>query len=230
LKKSQGIVLSILLSIFAFAGIAFASNFVATSLNNINIGGRFSAIASIHFQAKSSAPLAAVRLYWIIANASGGSGYASGTGGSYVYDLREDSNGQPGAVLATASMVKNQITGNKRGNFALICFPPVSLVSGKYYDIVVENVDPEPSVNFSSLDFLFDASTANQTPDVQVWVSDYKGPFKPADAGTFVGSPVALFYADGTLQGHGDIAVGSSYPGGFECGSSYGFPVSLCQQ
>ena len=230
LKKSRGIVLSILFSIFAFAGIVFASDLVATSLNNINIGGRFSAIASIHFQAKSSAPLAAVRLYWIIANPAGDSGYASGTGGSYVYVLRADSNGQPGAVLATASMVRNQITENKRGNFPLICFPPVSLVSGKYYDIVVENIDPEPSVNFSSLDFLFDAGTANQTPDVQVWVSDYKGAFKPADGGTFVGSPVALFYADGILQGHGDIAVGSGSPGGFECGSAYGFPASLCQQ
>jgi hypothetical protein len=230
LKKSHGIVLSILFSIFVFAGNVFASNLVATSLNNINIGGGASAIASIHFQAKSSAPLAAVRLYWIIANAAGHPGYASGTGGSYVYELRADSNGQPGAVLATASMVRNEITGNQRGNFALICFPPVSLISGKYYDIIVENVDPEPSVNFSSLDFLFDAGTANQTPDVQVWVSDYKEAFKPADAGTFVGSPVALFYADGMVQGHGDIAVGSSYPGGFECGSAYGFPASLCQQ
>jgi hypothetical protein len=63
--------MAILFSVFAFAGIVFASDLVATSLNNINIGGRFSAIASIHFQAKSSAPLAAVRLYWIIANPAG---------------------------------------------------------------------------------------------------------------------------------------------------------------
>lgn len=203
---------------------------MATSLNNIVIGGRFSAVASVRFQAKSSAPLAGVRLYWIIANPAGDSGYASGTGGKYVYTLRADSNGQPGAVLATANMVQNLVTENRRGNFPLICFPPVSLVNGQYYDIVVQNVDPDSSVNYSSLDFLFDAGTPNQTPDVQVWVSDYSEAFKPADGGTFIGSPVALFYSDGTIQGHGDIAVGSEYSGGFECGSAYGFPASLCQQ
>lgn len=229
MKMSRRVLLSVVLCVFAFAGLAFASNFVATSLNNLIIGGRFSAVASIHFQAKSSAPLAAVRLYWIIANPAGDAGYASGTGGRYVYTLRADSNGQPGAVLSTANMVQNLFTENGRGNFPLICFPPTSLVGGRYYDIVVENVDPNPSLNWSSLDFLFNGGTSNQTPDVQVWVSDYAGAFKPADSGEYIGSPVALFYSDGTVQGHGDMAVGSNYSGGLECGSAYGFPASLCQ-
>lgn len=230
-RKSQllPLFLGVLVLAFAFASVTFASNFVSISLNNIKIGGQWSQTASIRFVAKSDAPIAAVRLYWIIANPSGHAGYASGTGGRYVYSLRTDVNGQPGNILATASMVQNQITENQRGNFPLICFPPTQLTVGQYYDIVVENVDPDTYTNWSSLDFLWDPSATNQTPDVQVLVSDEGGRFSPADGGTFVGSPFALFYSDGTVQGHGDIAIGSAYPGGFECGSSYGFPAALCQ-
>ena len=218
-----------LLFVFAFAGVALASGYIATSLCNVIVGGQWSQVASIHFQAKSNAPLSAARLYWIIANPAGDSGYASGSGGHYSYTLRQDSNGQPGAVVATASMVQNKFTENGRGNFPLICFPPVSLVSGQYYDLVVQNLDPEPQVNWSSLDFLYDTNVHDQTPDVQVWVADGNSTFKPADNGNFVGSPVAFFYSDGTIAGHGDIAVSSSSATGLECGSVYGFPASLCE-
>jgi hypothetical protein len=215
----------------AFAGtVLAASTFVATSLNNLVVGGAYSTVASIRFQAKTSAPLAGLRVYWIIGNPSGKTGYASGDGGHYTYTLRADSSGQPGTTLAAASMVTNQFTENGRGNFPLICFPPASLVSGQYYDIVVQNVDSDPGYNWASLDFLWNASRSDQTPDVQIWSSMYGEEFGWADNGTYVGSPVALFYADGTLQGYGDIAVGSEYSGGYECGSWYGFPAALCQQ
>ena len=102
-------------------------------------------------------------------------------------------------------------------------------MSGQYYNIVIENIDADSFANWASLDFLWDPIVKNQTPDVQIWVSDEGGAFSPGDGGTFIGTPVALFYSDGTIQGHGDIAVGSSYPGGFECGSGYGFPAVLCQ-
>lgn len=208
------------------AGVAVAHSFVSTQgLNNVEVGGQYGQVASIRFLAKSSAPLAAARVYWIITK----TGYASGSGGQYTYSLKTDSNGQPGQVLTSAKMVVNQLTSNRVGNFPLICFPPVALVSGQYYDIVVQNVDPSPKVNWSSLDFLWNASLTNQTPDIQIWLSTEGGKFAPGDNGTFIGSPVALFYADGTVQGHGDIAIGSGYPGGYECGSSYGFPASTCQ-
>ena len=219
----------VILSILIFAGVMFAAKFTSLGLNNIIIGGQWSQRVSVRFIAKSSAPLSGVRLYWIIANPTGHAGYASGTGGRYVYTLRTDSNGQPGQVLATASMIQNKVTGNRHGNFPLICFPPTSLTAGEYYDIVIENVDPDSYANWSSVDFLWDPIAKNQTPDVQVWVSDEGAAFAPGDGGTFIGTPVALFYADGTVQGHGDIAVGSAYPGGFECGSAYGFPAILCQ-
>src|SRR5215472_10107424 len=228
--RTRAQVLFVLVSILAFAGALCASSFVSLSLSNVIVGGQWSQAASIRFLAKSNAPLAAVRLYWIIANPAGHAGYASGTGGRYIYSLRTDSNGQPGRVLANASMIQNQITGNQRGNFPLVCFPPVSLVSGQYYNIVIENIDADSFANWASLDFLWDPIVKNQTPDVQIWVSDEGGAFSPGDGGTFIGTPVALFYSDGAIQGYGDIAVGSSYSSGFECGSSYGFPASLCQK
>lgn len=227
--KAKMQVLCVFVLTVVFVGMAFAKDFFATSLNNIIVGGRWAQQVSIRFQAKTSAPLAAMRVYWIIANPSDREGYASGNSGAYTYTLHADSNGQPTTVLAKASMVQNELTENKRGNFPLICFPPANLASGKYYDVVVENVASEPTVNWASLDFLWDPSTENQTPDVQIWVSDEGRTFGLGDRGTFVGSPVALFYADGTIQGHGNIAVGSSYSGGLECGSVYGFPAALCQ-
>lgn len=222
--------LFVFLCVLAFSGVAFASNFLAVSLNNIEVGGPRSQVASIRFQARSNAPLAAVRLYWIIANPSGHSGYASGAGGEYVYTLHRDSGGQPGTVIATANMIQDNISGNRRGNFPLICFPPVALMRGQHYDIVVRNVASDPSANWASLDFLWDTVEKNQTPDVQVWVSTEGRVFEMADGGTFVGSPVGLFYSDGTMQGHGNMAVGWTYPDGYECGSAYGFPEALCQR
>jgi len=216
--------------VLAFTGTLFASSFISISLNNIIIGGQWSQAASIRFLAKSSAPLSAVRLYWIVANPAGHGGYASGTGGRYVYSLRTDTNGQPGRVLATASLILNEVTRSQIGNFPLVCFPPASLTKGQYYDIVIENVDSDSFANWASLDFLWDPTAKNQTPDVQIWVSTERGAFSPGDGGTFIGTPVALFYSDGAIQGYGDIAVGSSYSSGFECGSSYGFPASLCQK
>jgi hypothetical protein len=229
--KKKWVVGCVCIGVLVCAGsILAASTFVATSLNNLVVGGSYSQVASIRFQAKTNAPLAGLRVYWIIANPPDKPGYASGDGGHYTYTLHSDYYGQPQGALATASMVANQITENGRGNFPLICFPPVGLVSGNYYDIVVQNVDPNPTSNWASLDFLWNESLNDQTPDVQIWSSWEGGSFAWADDGTYVGSPVALFYADGTLQGYGEIAVGSEYSGGYECGNWYGFPATLCQQ
>ena len=219
--------LFVCLCIFGFAGLVSASEFFATNLSNLTIGGPFSHVVSIHFQAKSSAPLGAVRLYWIVANPAGKAGYTSGNGGQYSYTLREDSNGQPGAVLATASMVQNLYTENGRGNFPLICFPPVSLVPGQYYDVVVQNIGSDPATNYASLDFLWNARFENQTPDVQVWLADGNWTFTPAEGGLFLGSPVAFFYSDGSVQGYGEIGMNGATS--YECGSAYGFPAALCQ-
>jgi hypothetical protein len=228
-------VICALFCLLVLSGIAAASyTFSATSLNNIPIGGPYMQAADIRFQAATDSALTAVRTYWIVQNPSGRAGYMAGNGGDFEYQLRADADGQPGSVIETASSVQHQITENKRGDFPLAIFSsdlcPLGLTKGTYYHIVVTNIGSGPSENWSSLDFLWNASRSNQTPDVQIQVSVEGGAFKPGEGGTYIGSPVALFYANKTVQGYGDIAVGSEYPNGLECGSAYGFPAALCQQ
>jgi hypothetical protein len=199
-------------------------------LNNVQVGGRYSQSVSIRFLAKTTSALHRVRLCWIIPNSSEHAGYAAGNGGRYTYTLHTDSDGQPGEQLASTDGVDNEITANGRGNFPIIYFPSVTLESGHYYDIVIKNEDAHPTENFSSLDFLWNPEYVNQTPDVQVWISMWGDKYGMGYNGTLIGSPVALFYTNGVMQGYGDIAVGSSYPGGLECGWVYGFPQPLCQE
>jgi len=200
----------------------------ATALDNVVVGGQWGNQVAIRFQANSTV-LAAVRVYWITENPTGKSGYASGTGGSFVYELHADNSGFPGNLISTALFTVPMPTENGHGGFPLVCFPPSMLVVGQYYDMVVRNIDPTPKVNWSSLDFLTYATTLNQTPDVQVIYAPTGNKWQSVDGGQVMGSPVAIFYSNGTVQGYGYIAAGSLYPNGLECGQAYGFPASTCQ-
>jgi hypothetical protein len=227
LKKAYLVVASLI--VLALAGTVWASTFSAICLNNVQVGGQYSQVVSIRFLTQSDMPLTSARVYWIIPNSSEHAGYASGNGGHYTYTLNVDTNGQPGKVLATADGVENEYTENGRGDFPLIYFPQVWLAKGSYYDIVITNTDPNPSENYSSLDFLWNPDYTDQTPDTQIWISMWGEKFGWGYNGTLIGSPVALFFFNGTVQGHGDIATGSEYENGLECGSAYGFPTSICQ-
>lgn len=205
-----------------------ATKYIASSLSNVQVGGKYSQVVSIRFQAKTNSPLAAVRVYWIVDNPPTRAGYAGGKGGNYSYILRKDVDGQPGDVLATASVVQDRITGNLRGNFPLVCFPPVALVPGEWYGIVVQDMDSSPVDSWDSLNFLYNKDILNQTQDVQIWTATQGGPF--AQQGASIGSPVAFFFADGTVQGHGDYEMDPTSKSGYKCGTPYGFPAAICQQ
>ena len=191
----------------------------ATALSNVIVGGQWGNAVSIRFLAKTSAPLSAIRLYWVIKSPK--SGYASGTGGTFVYDLCPDKNGVPGPTLATQQVIQNQFTQNGQGNFPLVCFAPVLLTAGLYYHVVVRNIDPNPKENWSSLDFMYSPTVLNQTPDVQVLVSAQGVPWEPVDGGEIAGSPIALFYADGSTQGYPWYQIGTN--GVLLAGTAYGF-------
>ena len=137
------------------------------------------------------------------------------------YDLCPDKNGVPGPTLATQQVIQNQFTQNGQGNFPLVCFAPVLLTAGLYYHVVVRNIDPNPKENWSSLDFMYSATVLNQTPDVQVLVSAQGVPWEPVDGGEIAGSPVALFYADGSTQGYPWYQIGTN--GVLLAGTAYGF-------
>jgi hypothetical protein len=194
----------------------------ATSLSNVIVGGKWGNAVSIKFTAKTSAPLAAVRLYWITGNPPGKTGYAAGKGGTYTYELCSDLNGAPSLGLTLAEVIVPQPTENGRGGFPLVCFSPVLLLEGKTYHIVIRNTDPQPTLNWASVDFLINAAVPNQTPDVQILVSAQGVPWEPVDKGTLLGSPVALFYADGTVQSYPWYQIGPN--GALMAGTEYGFP------
>jgi hypothetical protein len=197
----------------------------ATALSNVIVGGQWNNVVSIRFLAKASAPLSAIRLYWVTQNPPGKMGYASGTGGSYSYSLCADNNGVPGSVLAVEQLIVPQPTQNGRGGFPLVCFGPALLKAGGYYHVVVRNIDDNYKENWSSLDFMYSATVLNQTPDVQVLISAQGVAWEPVDGGELAGSPVALFYADGTQQGYPWYQVGAN--GALLAGTAYGFPASL---
>lgn len=197
--------------------------FTAKELSNIRVGDKDGYKCAIRFIAKGPS-LASVRLYWIVQNPDGKPGYMGGNGGFFEYSLRTQPDAAP---VAFGTEVDRVVTQNGRGAFPLIAFPPHRLTSGLPYFIVIDNVSFNPEVNFSSLDFLHNDAVLDQTPEVQVWLSAKGVPWQLAAKGAFIGSPVALIYADGTMQGSSYIAAGAQYPKGLESGVSYGFPEEL---
>lgn len=69
-------------------------------LNNVLIGS-VRICVGIAFKAHASSPLAAVRFYEINQNPPNHPGYAGGNGGSYKYEIYDDKNGAPGALVAS---------------------------------------------------------------------------------------------------------------------------------
>lgn len=222
--RAIGVVLALLL---ALAGLTQALSIQATSLSNVIVGGMWNTVAEIRFQAASST-LFQMRLYWILSNPVGHPGYAAGSGGSYTYTLNADNAGVPGAVLVTGQLVaQNPTVGATQGAFPLIGFPPNTLTPGRFYDVVITNVDPQPKLNWASLDFLYNAAVINQTPRFQVWRAPAGAPWKQLT--DLAGSPIEAIYADGTVDGYGYYQVGGLAQPALLCGTNYGFPAILCQ-
>lgn len=126
----------------------------ADELANLRIGVDGSKV-SLRFRAATSSTLNAVRLY-----VKTGSGYSGGTGGSWNIRLETDdgtSNHYPsGDALATTS--KTSLSGG----FPLISFSsPASLSEGEIYHLVISNGDPNPTVNFVSINNLVTFSMPN---------------------------------------------------------------------
>lgn len=194
------------------------------SLSNLEIGGPNQQQLSIRFLAKSAAPLAGLRYYAIWKNP----GYGAGNTGRLTHTLRGDAPGaQPGAAFAGGRGVLAQNADDNLGGFPLIYLDPAPLTKGAAYHLVITNTDSEPAQNWQSLDVLQQLSppVTGQTPDMEILASQFGGPFEPPDQGRDLPSPIALFYADGTVQGYGFYQLS---PTGLMGGEAYGFPASIC--
>ncbi len=120
------------------------------SLNNTVVGGPLVQLVSYRFRATISSKLVSARIYVVGANHQG---YGAGTGGAWQVSVQTDdgtaAHAPSAVVLATASL-------SPPDGFPLIEFSsPPSLVEGRLYHLVFQNVDPSPTDNYASLDGVF---------------------------------------------------------------------------
>ena len=130
--------------------------FTMSTLYNVPVGieGGMDKIASLRFRAVVSGPLQKIRLYWPT-----GSGYSAGTGGRIrITVLPDDGSDKHLPVLNGSPLAQTHFTPglNPRSPQSLlddITFEqnPRPLVPGELYHVVLENVDPQPSTNFISV-------------------------------------------------------------------------------
>jgi len=130
----------------------YGSAIGADGLANTQIGGTScgcpNLLSSFRFRATASASLTSIRLYLITDR----EGYSSGTGGSVEVALEPDDGSSAhrpsGTTLASAGVPLEP--------FPRVPFTDAPrLAAGTLYHLVFRNVDPEPTVNFVSLNSLF---------------------------------------------------------------------------
>lgn len=169
--------------------------------------------ASIRVRATHSGTLVSIRPKFIWSTAKGG--YGAGTGGNILIQIQTDdgsSNHLPSGTLLASLQYNQPITMGSY--FPLLTFSnPATLTAGQLYHIVFTNVDPDPTVNYISLDHLFmwNAYTSTQplvpntdlglleTNTAGAWIAFVRG-------STHSYSPtIQLTYGDGASQGQGYI-------------------------
>lgn len=124
---------------------------------------------SYRFRAEQSSAVNSLLIY-IIAN--GNTGYSNGTGGTLRARLRADdgtANHRPtGADLATASIAP----GNPASGFQTLTFgAPYTVTAGTLYHIHWDNTDGSPTVNYLSLDAVWQENVV-PTPVQPKWPDD----------------------------------------------------------
>lgn len=129
-----------------------------TSLANYPIGQSLDRKVSIRFKSDYSGKLARFRLFWKY-NAPG---YSSGDGGDIRITLRNDdgtaSHNPSGTILATTTFSPN-IKSGADVRFKDLSFGSLpSLAKGKIYHLHFENVDPNKSSNWISINNVYNHS------------------------------------------------------------------------
>ena len=196
---------------------------VAKSLTNIRIGADAGYKASIRFKASHTGVIVGFRSYWILENPT--PGYAHGFRGDYTFELCTDLNGLPGPRFdfGWRSPDPTYTEYPNNGAFPLVIFPAIRVVIGKWYHILITNVDPDSVNNYASLDVLWHPTVTGQIPDMQVLLASNAAPW--AVQMSDIPSPIAIFYADGNVQGCSYYQIAPD--GSLMSAEEYGFPASL---
>ena len=180
------------------------------SLGNQQVGGTAGGApnteVAYRFRATESSALTSIRVYVI---GPGHPGYAGGTGGTFRVTVQADDGTAghfpSGTVLATQTI--NPVDGVG----LVITFPsPATLVAGRLYHVVFTNVDPSPTVNFASIDGLYEfAPTAPMQPSMadDDWGQSVRFQPNAWEAQRKLTPIMALTYANGRTAGVGYMEV-----------------------
>jgi hypothetical protein len=195
----------------------YGSKWAADGLANTVIGAGHNQ-GDYRFRSTHTGTLAAIHTYW-----QNGSGYGSGNGGTYRIDLETDDGTSnhfaSGKVLATT----NELHPNTL--FVTETFSsPATITSGTLYHIVYTNIDPSPSVNYTSLDMIWVAGGTKAPTPSQPTVSDtdwahlynqgtisapvwhWRSQASSGDGGNYMPT-MQLDFTDGTSYGNGYMEV-----------------------
>jgi hypothetical protein len=181
-------------------------------LANIQVGGTFNYSVDYFFIPETTAALNSVKVYIINEDFPG---YGAGTGGTLRVSVQGDNgSGYPnGTTLASQS-----ITGPFSAlgtDFPTWTFSsPATLTAGTKYHLVWENTDASPTVNYVSLDLMW--NNVAQTPRQIRWTDKQLGinrkylgdwAFNPSEQQKY--TPIMqLTYAGGLQQGFGYMEAG----------------------
>lgn len=183
-------------------------------LGNMQVGGAASGASNTYvsqrFKAEYTSTLVSVS--WLcVGTQFSADGYAGGTGGTIRMTVETDSGGLPsGNVLATYDFVP----GSPSPNFLTRSFSsPPSLTAGSLYHIVHTNIDASPTVNFVSVDGVFNFDPVS--PRQPRWPSDEwvmcrkfgTGPWSVVGNYTPI---LQLTYGSGAVHGQGYAQVNLS--------------------
>jgi hypothetical protein len=158
----------------------YGSRLGANSLANTTIGGPWDNMVSYRFRAKNSGTLVQALIYLIPDHA----GYAGGDAGTTQITIHTDdgtpSHNPSSTVLATYVMTNVLSLSSPARYFYKVKFStPPMLTSGNIYHMVFKNIDANPSVNFLSVDAMYEmnasglqASINADTTDLGLLLSD----------------------------------------------------------
>lgn len=192
----------------------YGSGIAADSLNNTQVGGRFDSQVAYRFRSTQSSALQSVGVYIVGPEKSG---YGGGTGGTIQVSVRPD-DGTLDHFPTNTILSSVDVVGPVSGANNVYAFPsPAMLENGRLYHIVFTNVDPEPTVNFVSVDglFVYDEQTIWQPAFLN---TDWANLFRVDDGswtamrGTGEGTTTPILqlnYASGVSSGMGYIEVWS---------------------
>jgi hypothetical protein len=184
----------------------YGTPFQSDALNNFRVGYELSSALSIRFTAAKNGSINSVRWYNIYSFDR--PGYHGGTGGKIRVQIQSDDGSKlhapSGNVLASATLNKPL----QAGSFPVLQLDKtVSVAAGRLYHIVFTNPDPNPSVNYISVDLLWMnpevPSNFKMRYDFQAMTYyDGYGWENYADIPIF-----DVYYTDGTSQGQGYMEV-----------------------